>query len=51
MAACKWSGRNWNADTHCGPNDEIFGWHGSGANVVFMDVRAHSAIRVGLRGW
>jgi len=31
------TGCNWNADTHCGPNDEIFGWHGSGANIVFMD--------------
>jgi prepilin-type processing-associated H-X9-DG protein len=27
----------WNATTHCGPNDEIFGWHGAGANVSFMD--------------
>lgn len=27
----------WNATTHCGPNDEIFSWHGAGANVVFMD--------------
>ncbi|HEX7376529.1 MAG TPA: DUF1559 domain-containing protein, partial [Pirellulales bacterium] len=27
----------WNSKTHCGPNDEIFGWHGAGANVVFMD--------------
>lgn len=27
----------WNAMTHCGPNDEIFGWHGAGANVSFMD--------------
>jgi prepilin-type N-terminal cleavage/methylation domain-containing protein/prepilin-type processing-associated H-X9-DG protein len=31
------TGCNWNADTHCGPNDEIFGWHGSGANLVFLD--------------
>ena len=31
------TGCNWNADTHCGPNDEIFGWHGAGANVSFMD--------------
>ncbi len=31
------TGCNWNADTHCGPNDEIFGWHGAGANVVFLD--------------
>lgn len=27
----------WNASTHCGPNDEIFSFHGPGANVVFMD--------------
>jgi prepilin-type N-terminal cleavage/methylation domain-containing protein/prepilin-type processing-associated H-X9-DG protein len=27
----------WNAKTNCGPNDEIFSWHGAGANVVFMD--------------
>ena len=27
----------WNTRTHCGPNDEIFGFHGAGANVVFMD--------------
>lgn len=27
----------WNSRTHCGPNDEIFSWHGAGANVVFMD--------------
>jgi len=27
----------WNATTHCGPNDEIFSFHGPGANVVFMD--------------
>lgn len=27
----------WNAKTHCGPNDEIFSFHGPGANVVFMD--------------
>ncbi|HVX11364.1 MAG TPA: H-X9-DG-CTERM domain-containing protein, partial [Pirellulales bacterium] len=31
------TGCNWNADTHCGPNDEIFGWHGAGANVGFLD--------------
>ncbi|HWB12508.1 MAG TPA: DUF1559 domain-containing protein [Pirellulales bacterium] len=28
---------SWNGSTHCGPNDEIFGWHGAGANVVFLD--------------
>jgi prepilin-type N-terminal cleavage/methylation domain-containing protein/prepilin-type processing-associated H-X9-DG protein len=27
----------WNAQTHCGPNDEIFSFHGAGANAVFMD--------------
>jgi prepilin-type N-terminal cleavage/methylation domain-containing protein/prepilin-type processing-associated H-X9-DG protein len=27
----------WNATTHCGPNDEIFSFHGPGANVVFLD--------------
>jgi prepilin-type N-terminal cleavage/methylation domain-containing protein/prepilin-type processing-associated H-X9-DG protein len=27
----------WNATTHCGPNDEIFSWHGAGANVCFLD--------------
>ncbi|HJT34877.1 MAG TPA: DUF1559 domain-containing protein [Pirellulales bacterium] len=27
----------WNTTTHCGPNDEIFSWHGPGANVLFMD--------------
>jgi prepilin-type N-terminal cleavage/methylation domain-containing protein/prepilin-type processing-associated H-X9-DG protein len=24
-------------NANCGPNDEIYGFHGSGANVVFMD--------------
>ena len=27
----------WNSKTHCGPNDEIFSFHGPGANVVFLD--------------
>jgi prepilin-type processing-associated H-X9-DG protein/prepilin-type N-terminal cleavage/methylation domain-containing protein len=27
----------WQTETNCGPNDEIFSFHGSGANVVFMD--------------
>jgi prepilin-type processing-associated H-X9-DG protein len=27
----------WATQTNCGPNDEIFGWHGPGANVAFMD--------------
>ncbi len=31
------TGCNWNADNSCGPNNEIFGWHGSGANIVFLD--------------
>ncbi|HVX15387.1 MAG TPA: DUF1559 domain-containing protein [Pirellulales bacterium] len=31
------TGCNWNADNSCGPNNEIFGWHGAGANVVFLD--------------
>lgn len=30
---CPWNIKK----SNCGPNDEIFGWHGSGANVVFMD--------------
>jgi len=27
----------WQSQTNCGPNDEIFGFHGPGANVLFMD--------------
>ena len=27
----------WQSATHCGPNDEIYSFHGIGANVVFMD--------------
>ncbi len=27
----------WQTTTHCGPNDEIFSFHGIGANAVFMD--------------
>ncbi len=27
----------WNNKTNCGPNDEPFGFHGTGVNVVFMD--------------
>jgi prepilin-type N-terminal cleavage/methylation domain-containing protein/prepilin-type processing-associated H-X9-DG protein len=27
----------WNSYNNCGPNNEIFGFHGPGANVVFMD--------------
>jgi prepilin-type processing-associated H-X9-DG protein len=28
---------DWNTMTDCGPNDEIFGFHGNGANVLFLD--------------
>src|SRR5262249_10296764 len=31
-AGCPWQSR-----TNCGPNDEIFSFHGSGANVLFAD--------------
>jgi prepilin-type N-terminal cleavage/methylation domain-containing protein/prepilin-type processing-associated H-X9-DG protein len=31
-ATCPWAVGN-----NCGPNEEIFSWHGPGANVVFMD--------------
>jgi prepilin-type processing-associated H-X9-DG protein len=31
------SGCPWQSQTNCGPNDEIFSFHGTGANVVFMD--------------
>jgi prepilin-type N-terminal cleavage/methylation domain-containing protein/prepilin-type processing-associated H-X9-DG protein len=27
----------WAPATHCGPNDEVFSFHGIGANVVYMD--------------
>jgi prepilin-type N-terminal cleavage/methylation domain-containing protein/prepilin-type processing-associated H-X9-DG protein len=27
----------WASSTNCGPNDEIFSFHGNGANVVFLD--------------
>ena len=27
----------WTNVTNCGPNDEIFSFHGTGANVLFMD--------------
>jgi prepilin-type N-terminal cleavage/methylation domain-containing protein/prepilin-type processing-associated H-X9-DG protein len=27
----------WATSTNCGPNDEIFSFHGAGANAVFMD--------------
>jgi prepilin-type N-terminal cleavage/methylation domain-containing protein/prepilin-type processing-associated H-X9-DG protein len=27
----------WTNTTNCGPNDEIFSFHGKGANVLFMD--------------
>jgi prepilin-type N-terminal cleavage/methylation domain-containing protein/prepilin-type processing-associated H-X9-DG protein len=31
------SGCIWNQKTNCGPNDEVFGFHGPGANILFMD--------------
>jgi prepilin-type processing-associated H-X9-DG protein/prepilin-type N-terminal cleavage/methylation domain-containing protein len=27
----------WNTKTNCGPNDEVFSFHGTGANILFMD--------------
>ena len=27
----------WTNTTNCGPNDEVFGFHGTGANILFMD--------------
>jgi prepilin-type N-terminal cleavage/methylation domain-containing protein/prepilin-type processing-associated H-X9-DG protein len=27
----------WQSKTNCGPNDEIFSFHGFGANILFMD--------------
>jgi prepilin-type processing-associated H-X9-DG protein len=27
----------WLTTTNCGPNDEVFSFHGNGANVLFMD--------------
>jgi prepilin-type N-terminal cleavage/methylation domain-containing protein/prepilin-type processing-associated H-X9-DG protein len=27
----------WTNVTNCGPNDEVFGFHGTGANILFMD--------------
>src|SRR5262249_57175010 len=32
-ASCPWIQSN----SNCGPNDEIFSFHGNGANVVFAD--------------
>jgi prepilin-type N-terminal cleavage/methylation domain-containing protein/prepilin-type processing-associated H-X9-DG protein len=40
---CYWS---W---TNCGPNDEIFGWHNGGANVVMAD-GAVRLVQVNVRG-
>ena len=34
--SCPWI----NANSQCGPNDEIFSFHGNGANVVFAEQRA-----------
>jgi prepilin-type processing-associated H-X9-DG protein len=31
------AGYNGGYNNNCGPNDEIFGFHGAGANVVFLD--------------
>ena len=31
------AGCPWNSKVNCGPNDEVFSFHGSGANVLFMD--------------
>jgi prepilin-type N-terminal cleavage/methylation domain-containing protein/prepilin-type processing-associated H-X9-DG protein len=31
-ATCVWTNK-----TNCGPNDEVFSFHGTGANVLFMD--------------
>jgi prepilin-type N-terminal cleavage/methylation domain-containing protein/prepilin-type processing-associated H-X9-DG protein len=31
------AGCPWLTSTNCGPNDEIFSFHGSGANILFMD--------------
>jgi prepilin-type N-terminal cleavage/methylation domain-containing protein/prepilin-type processing-associated H-X9-DG protein len=31
------SGANWNTVQQAGPNNEIFGFHGGGANAVFLD--------------
>jgi prepilin-type N-terminal cleavage/methylation domain-containing protein/prepilin-type processing-associated H-X9-DG protein len=35
VAICPWTTQN------CGPNDELWSWHGSGANAVFMDGSVH----------
>jgi prepilin-type N-terminal cleavage/methylation domain-containing protein/prepilin-type processing-associated H-X9-DG protein len=32
VPACVWTNK-----TNCGPNDEVFGFHGEGANILFMD--------------
>jgi prepilin-type processing-associated H-X9-DG protein len=31
-ATCVWTNK-----TNCGPNDEVFSFHGAGANILFMD--------------
>jgi prepilin-type N-terminal cleavage/methylation domain-containing protein/prepilin-type processing-associated H-X9-DG protein len=36
-SACNWLV----FDSQCGPNDEIFSFHGSGANILFMDGTVH----------
>jgi prepilin-type N-terminal cleavage/methylation domain-containing protein/prepilin-type processing-associated H-X9-DG protein len=42
QTTCNWDAGQLKSDgtvnnNNCGPNDEIFGFHGNGANVVFMD--------------
>ena len=34
-STCPWTQQN------CGPNDELWSWHGGGANAVFMDGSVH----------
>ena len=31
------NGCNWKDTANCGPNDEIYGFHGNGANTLFCD--------------
>jgi prepilin-type N-terminal cleavage/methylation domain-containing protein/prepilin-type processing-associated H-X9-DG protein len=34
---CPWDSGLSNGNNNCGPNEELFSFHGNGANVVFMD--------------
>ena len=34
---CPWNTGISNGNNNCGPNEELFSFHGNGANVVFMD--------------